>query len=163
MLCVCLFFCSFCMLLCVRAFLLPLLPFPSRILFPLHFNVHFYCNIFCCCYCCCVASVHSVTLFFCFLLLNIDSFSPHRNPESLKCLSFFSWIFIWIIVMLCDVLLCILIIYIYIFFFKLLTCFLVSACVSLQISNVRKTLYIFVHSYSFYNPANTFMAYLLSK
>lgn len=33
-------------LLCVRAFTLPLLPFPPHILFPLHFNVHFYCIFF---------------------------------------------------------------------------------------------------------------------
>lgn len=77
--CECVFFHSALYIsLCVRAFSLPLLPFPSRILFPLHFNVHFYCN-FCCC-CCCVASVHSATIFFlCHfqLLLALSLASPY--------------------------------------------------------------------------------------
>lgn len=42
--------------LCVRAFSFALLPFPSRILFPLHFNVHFYC----------IYSYSMIFFFFCY-------------------------------------------------------------------------------------------------
>lgn len=81
-------------LLCVRAFSFALLPFPSRILFPLHFNVHFYC-IYSACFFSCVPSLRrfiqlllvSVYVYGLFSLL-CRSLASFHNAKPLKCLSY---------------------------------------------------------------------------
>lgn len=81
-------------LLCVRAFSFAFLPFPSRILFPLHFNVHFYC-IYSACFFSCVPSLRrfiqlllvSVYVYGLFSLL-CRSLASFHNAKPLKCLSY---------------------------------------------------------------------------